>query len=687
MPKDKQVKKILFITLSNIGDNFLSLPVLDTLKECFPLAQIHVMAALRPKEIFENNPLISKVIAYDKHSRLSEKMKLFGQLQRERYDIVIDLRNSLFGALLPARYRISPFLIVPKDIKHMNSRHLYKVKKILLKIKKDLSVSMKETVFFLNPEDKARIKKILLDHGLFFRNDVVVVSAGARSYIKRWPKEKFTELITLMIKEFGVKVVLVGDKDDEPVSEYIASNCPYPVLNLTGQTNIAQLAYLLKRARFLITNDSAPLHIVSYLNVPVVAIFGPTNEEKYGPWSDNYSLAKKDISCRPCEKADCSLGSINCMNMIRADEVLRLARKMIVDKFEPQDKKIDHDFKRILIVRTDRIGDVVLSTPVIKNLRNRFPSAYIAMVVSPQAKEIIDNNPYLDEVILYDKDKEHKGWQQSMEFAGLLAKKKFDIAIILHPTNRMHLLTFLAKIPVRVGYDKKMGFLLSKKIKHTKQLGQKHELEYNLDLLKAIGINAEDKELIFNIRPEVEIWARHKLMNLGVKDNEKVIAIHPSASCPSKIWPHERFAQLADKLIEKYSFKVLIVAAAKDNYLAEKVMKEMYNEAINLSGETSVSQLAAILKRSVLFISNDSGPVHVASAVNTPVISIFGRNQAGLSPKRWAPVGKKDKVLHKEVGCIQCLAHNCKKNFACLRAIGVEDVIRAVEEVLAKQLL
>ena len=148
------------------------------------------------------------------------------------------------------------------------------------------------------------------------------------------------------------------------------------------------------------------------------------------------------------------------------------------------------------------------------------------------------------------------------------------------------------------------------------------------------------------------------------------------------IWPIERFGEVCDRLVEKYGFKVLIIAGPKDIGLAERVVKNMHNLAINLAGKTSVSQLASLIKRCRLFISNDSGPVHIASSLGTPVISIFGRNQKGLSPMRWGPIGKNSKVLHKEVGCIKCLAHNCVKDFACLTAITVDDVLNTVDLIL-----
>jgi lipopolysaccharide heptosyltransferase II len=484
-------------------------------------------------------------------------------------------------------------------------------------------------------------------------------------------------------------VVLVGDKDDAPVNKYIAEHAKYPLLDLTVQTSIAKLAYLLKRAALLITNDSATMHLASYLNRPVLAIFGPTSDIKYGPWSDISVAVRKEIFCRPCEKAQCRFQSIDCMHAIKVEDVLGQVKNILVQSsclsgrqagFRVQSSEAD--FKRILIARTDRIGDVLLSTPVIKALRHRYPYAYIAMMVSPYAKEIIEGNPYLDEVIIYDKDAKDKSWQRSMRFALNLKKKKFDLALILHPTNRVHMLAFFARIPRRIGYDRKMGFLLTDRIKHTKQLGEKHELDYNLDLIKCLGIIPEDKELYIPLRPEAEKWVESLFLQEGIKETDRLLAIHPGASCPSKVWPNERFAQVADRLIEKYGFKTLIISSPKDIKKAELALANMRCPAINLAGKTSLTQLASLLKRCTLFISNDSGPVHIASAVGTPVIAIFGRGQKGLSPKRWGPVGKKDRFLHKQVGCIACMAHNCKKEFACLKAITVDDILAVADSIL-----
>lgn len=669
-------KKILFITLSNIGDVILSLPVLDSLRVDFSGSQITVIASARVKDLFIENPAVDKFIIYDKHAKPKEKFKLFCNLFKERFDLIVDLKDSFLGFVLKAQSKHFYFRKVAKDLKHMKDKYLY-----LAGYKSDKPFSRRS--LYVSPEDEESVGRLLKCGGIGEKDSFVVISAGARSHTKRWAKEKFVELILKLKEEFGVKIVLVGDREDAPINKYIEEGLNGPCLDLSSRTNLRELAGLLIKASLVISNDSATMHMASYLNIPVVAIFGITDDSKYGPWSQKSIIVKKEIICRPCSKAQCKFGTLDCLRLVKVEDVLSAVRKIL----KGLDRKSgvasgSKNFKRILIVRTDRIGDLLLSTPVIKAVRDKYPQAYIAMSVSPYAKDVVEGSPYLDDVIVYDKDRKHKSWSRTIKFARNLEKKRFDLAIMLHPTNRVHLFTYLAGISRRVGYDRKLGFLLTDKIPHTKERGEKHELEYNLDLLRYLKINVEDKNIYMPIKKESEEWADDLFKQNGIKSQDKLLAINPAASCPSKIWPPERFAEVADELTKKYGFKVLVVSGGKDLLTAENVIKNMHSPAISLAGKSSVSQLASLLKKCSLFISNDSGPVHIASAVGTPVISIFGRKQKGLSPKRWGPVGTRDKFLHKDVGCVECLAHNCKKQFACLKAISVEEVVFCADSIL-----
>ncbi|UCC94389.1 MAG: lipopolysaccharide heptosyltransferase II [Candidatus Omnitrophota bacterium] len=333
--------------------------------------------------------------------------------------------------------------------------------------------------------------------------------------------------------------------------------------------------------------------------------------------------------------------------------------------------------RRILIVRTDRIGDVLLSTPVIKNVRMAYPDAYIAFLCRPYTKDIVEGNPYLDEVIIYDKYREHKRMRASIEFSYYIREKKFDWAIILHPTNRVHLITFFAKIPTRVGWNRKMGYLLTERIPHTKQRGKKHELEYTLDILRYLNIPIVDESTHFPLKKDAE----EKIENMlkGMLRQEKFIVIHPSASCASKRWPQEYFVQLIQLLRKRLTAEIVLITAKGEEKFGDLLAKE---GVVDLKGKLSIAQVGSLLSRSALFISNDSGPVHIAAALNTPVISIFGRKNPGLSPRRWRPLGRHSFYLHKDVGCKSCLAHNCKKGFVCLRAIKPEEVATLAERLV-----
>lgn len=338
---------------------------------------------------------------------------------------------------------------------------------------------------------------------------------------------------------------------------------------------------------------------------------------------------------------------------------------------------------RILIVRTDRVGDVILSTPVIRNLRSYFPDAFIAFMCRPYTREIVENNPFLDEVIVYDKYGKHKSLWRSILFAVSLRKEKFDWAIILHPTNRAHIVTFLAGIPVRVGWDRKMGFLLTQTLEHKKQEGLRHEAEYTLDLLRALNIPTLYKTLYFPIADTAKDKVNNLLKKENVSDDEEVITIHPSASCPSKRWPADYFSKLISTLKEKLSLKVAVITAKGEEQYAEKIVSEQ--DVIDLRGKLTLIEVGALLKRSAVFVSNDSGPVHIAAALEVPVISIFGRKDPGLSPLRWRPLGENSFYFHEDVGCTICLAHNCQKDFLCLKAIKPEEVAKKVILILKKQ--
>lgn len=332
---------------------------------------------------------------------------------------------------------------------------------------------------------------------------------------------------------------------------------------------------------------------------------------------------------------------------------------------------------RILLTRTDRIGDLVLSTPVFSSLREKFPQSWIACLTFCENRDLIEGNPYLDEILLYDKKGSEKGLFGNLKFAATLAAKKFDLVIHLHATNRMHWVTWLARIPLRIGYGRKCAWALTRAYPDLKKEGKKHEADYNFDLLEGLGVSRPSElKTYFPIKEKALRSLSELLRRQRIPEDLPWVVFNPSASCPSKIWPAERFGYLANAMAKNYPAVFLAIGARKDRPLVDKVKSASAVPIYDLSGRLSLAMLGALLKRSALLISNDSGPVHIANAVGTPAISIFGRKQAGLSPARWGPLDKNSRVVWKDVGCVECLAHECQIHFLCLDAISVNDVLQ-----------
>ena len=340
--------------------------------------------------------------------------------------------------------------------------------------------------------------------------------------------------------------------------------------------------------------------------------------------------------------------------------------------------------RRILVIRLDRLGDVVLSTPVLQALRQQFAHAFIAMMVRPACQDAVTGNPHLNEVILYEKEGIHRRLAGTLRFARQLTRYEFDTALVLHPSNRSHWIPWLAGIPVRIGYDRKSAWLLTHRLPHRKQEGRQHEAVYTLELLQLFGITPPPPQPIVPIAAAAAQRVDARLAESSIGSSDRLVAIHPSASCVSKRWMPDRFAAVADRLITQQGAHVCLVAGESDTHVAEAVALAMRQPVINLAGRLSVAELAALFHRCRLLISNDSGPVHVAAAVGLPVVDIFGRNQRGLSWQRWGPIGEGHVVLHKEVGCVTCLAHRCDIGFLCLTSLSAQEVYEAAVSVLRR---
>jgi ADP-heptose:LPS heptosyltransferase len=231
---------------------------------------------------------------------------------------------------------------------------------------------------------------------------------------------------------------------------------------------------------------------------------------------------------------------------------------------------------------------------------------------------------------------------------------------------------------VRIGYDRKSAWLLTHRVPHRKQEGIRHEAEYTLDLVRVLGIEPSSARPFVPIRPDAQNRIERLLQDQGLGQDEAIVAIHPSASSRSKRWMPQRFAQVADRLIEERQVHVVLVAGSEQAEHVEAVERAMHQRPINFAGQLSVGELACLFRRCRVLISNDSGPVHIAAAVGTPVVDLFGRSQPGLNPARWRALGPDHVVLIKEVDSQTPLPRHGEYESPALAALSVEEVYRAI---------
>jgi len=349
------------------------------------------------------------------------------------------------------------------------------------------------------------------------------------------------------------------------------------------------------------------------------------------------------------------------------------------------EKRIDKkSIKKILIIKPCCVGDILFTTPSLRAIRKKFPNARISYLIGNWSKIVIELNPNVDEVIVFDDDIIFK--KRIIQFFRLIREikeKKFDVAIVFHPLFVYSLLTFMAKIPVRIGFDRGgEGFLLTHRIPYL----EKHEVDRCLEVVGLMGAKTDNKELDFYISKSDRKFADDFFKDTGIAKKDFVVAIapggckNPGGEMPSRRWSYEKYAQLSDILCEKYNARVIIIGGKGDGEIIEKTMARMKKKTINSFIKTkSLRQIAALIEKCDLFISHDSGLTHVANAMKTPIIVMFGpTNMVEVGP-----MDKKHTVVTKNLHCSPCYRHGiiprCK-TVECMRSITVEDVLNFVEK-------
>lgn len=350
---------------------------------------------------------------------------------------------------------------------------------------------------------------------------------------------------------------------------------------------------------------------------------------------------------------------------------------------------------RILIVKLGSIGDVVHALPVLRTIRHNLPNAYIVWVVEEKAREVLNGNEDIDKVVTINTKK----WRKAISTRGgvkaiaalfseltvtinELRKDKFDIAIDLQGLVKSGVISYLSGAKTIIGFDSKncrefLNTLFTNK-KVSPEKGDIHIVDKNISLLRPLGFKKINKE--FYINPALEGGKFTDEFLLKNRTSAKhLIAINPGAGWKTKEWGIKNYAELGDRIISEFGVDVIITWGPGEEEMAKAVMDSMSHIPI-IAPPTAIGQLAALLKKCELFIGGDTGPLHIAAAMKTPTIGIYGPSD----PLRNGPYGDNHIVIHKKIECSGCYKRNCD-TVKCMKAISVNDVLSVVKKKLRHQ--
>ena len=337
--------------------------------------------------------------------------------------------------------------------------------------------------------------------------------------------------------------------------------------------------------------------------------------------------------------------------------------------------------KRLLIRSTNWIGDAVMTTPAVRTIRRNFPDAHIGMLAKPWVAPVFAHSPHVDETIIYDVNGRHRGIGGTIRMARDLRAHRFDAAILLQNAIEAALIAFMAGIPNRIGFDTDARrLLLTHAVSCTKAIKSIHQTGYYLKILEGLGLVAGKQHLELSIGTQDRLQAQKHLLENGVKAESMLIGLNPSATFgPAKQWFPERYAALGDRLNQDLGATILIFGGPSDRELGETISGLMTVPAIDLSGRTSLGEAMALIDRCNAFVTNDSGLMHVAAALKTPLVAIFGPTDSTTT----SPYSDKSRVVRVPIECSPCLQPVCPLgHHNCMKRVSVEMVLDALQGML-----
>ena len=335
---------------------------------------------------------------------------------------------------------------------------------------------------------------------------------------------------------------------------------------------------------------------------------------------------------------------------------------------------------RILIRSTNWVGDAVMTIPAIEAVRENFPSSTLVVLARPWVAALLENHPAVDQVWAFRRGGGF--FSDFFEMIRIIARVRrfgFDLAILLQNAFEAALLTFLGGIRYRIGYNTDgRGFLLSHAVIRSRDILKRHQVEYYLSILRAMGWDKKRGEPRLYVSKKDRESMDALLGSKDIGQEDLILGLSPGAIFgPAKRWPPERFAAVGDRAVEQWGAKVLVMGSPHEKEICSSVGRFMRHAPLNLCGMTTLGEAMALIMRCRQFVTNDSGLMHIGAALGVPMVAIFG----STNPITTGPRGENARIVRRQTDCSPCLKPECPIDFRCMLDIEPDEVWREMESL------
>jgi ADP-heptose:LPS heptosyltransferase len=694
-------RNLLVVRMDNAGDVVMLGPALRAIKQASPGARLTLLASPAGEAIAPLLPWIDEVITWraiwQDLGQLpfdpAREMVLIDQLRERGFDAAIIFTSfsqdphvpgyACYLAGIPLRAgeskefaggSLTTEMRGTRDDIHQVERNLRLVEAL------GFAARDRQLHVEIPPEAKEAVPALLTRAGIDPSEPFILLHPGASAAARRYSASAFGA-VARGLTDRGWPVLVTGTERESALLDEVLAVAP-EARRLAGATSIAEYAALIERAALVICNNTLPMHLADALKTPLVVLYAGTElEEQWGPRQSPATLLRRETPCHPCHRFECPIG-LPCL-AIPPEDIVAAAMAQLEPLAGSAHQLATGDMtlvsasqpRRIAVLRALFLGDLLCATPALRALRTRFPDAEITLIGLPWAETLIEHVPTIDRLAIFP------GWPGIPEVPydaarteAFLAEHRgrYDLAIQMHGSGPASN-AFVAALGARhtIGYRLDGDNRLDTGLIHDPH---QHEVRRWLALVAAAGATGSDPYLEFHLSPEDR---RGAAALLGRREAGPLIALHAGAKDPERRWPPARFAALGDALVAKYGARLVLTGAESERDVVAAVCSRLRVSAIDLCGQTSLGAFAGVIASFDLLVTNDTGASHLAAAMATPSVVLFGP----AYPEHWAPL---DRDRHRVVDAASTAGPGVDRN-AALAQLAVEPVLAACASHLERR--